>query len=176
MSPHFLDQPARLRFALAMVAAGSLLGCNNLDRFDTTDGSAYCGQITDGRFVREGFQRQLELQLHIDTSRLQSVPGDLTSFDKLTGPCKPQALFNRAPLRVPQATLADPLSTLQLDESHDYNFVAWVQSTCQGPMLAVVSLMKSGAVEVRLLDAPPNANSEGSFGVFHLQRQAACSF
>ncbi|HTM44320.1 MAG TPA: hypothetical protein VL137_05165 [Polyangiaceae bacterium] len=176
MRSQFRHQSVRFRLAFAMIAAAFLWGCNNLDRFDTTDGSAYCGQITDGRFVREGFQRQLELQLHIDTSRLQSVPGDLTSFDKLTGPCKPQALFSHAALRVPQATLADPLSTLQLDESHDYNFVAWVQSSCQGPMLAVVSLMKSGAVEVRLLDAPPNATSEGSFGVFHLQRQAACSF
>jgi hypothetical protein len=107
---------------------------------------------------------------------LQSVPGDLTSFDTLTGPCKPQALFVHAPLRVPQAILADPLSTLQLDESRDYNFIAWVQSSCQGAMLAVVSLMKSGEVEVRLLDAPQSSSAEGSFGVFHLQRQAACSF
>jgi len=161
-------------FALGTATFGS--ACADLERFDTTDGSAYCGQIIDGRFVREGFQRQLGLELELDMARLQSVPGEITTFDDQNGPCQPEPLFSHARLRVPQAMLADQLSTLELDETREHNFIAWVQSNCQGAMLAVVSLMKSGDVEVRLLAAPVGTEPEGSFGVFHLTRRSSCSF
>jgi hypothetical protein len=152
------------------------VACSDLDRFDNTDGSAYCGQIIDGTFVREGFDRQLGLELRLDIARLQSVPGEITTFDDDTGPCQPEPLFSNANLRVPQATLADPLSTLQLDDNRDQNIVAWAQSNCRGAMLAVVSLMKSDDVEVRLLSPPAGNEPEGSFGVFHLTRHASCDF
>lgn len=154
----------------------SCTACSDLDRFDNSDGSAYCGQIIDGTFVREGFDRQLGLELRLDTSRLQSVPGEITTFDDDTGPCQPEPMFTRANLRVPQASLADPLSTLQLDDNREQNIVAWVQSNCRGAMLAVVSLMKSDDVEVRLLAPPAGSEPEGSFGVFHLTRHNSCSF
>jgi hypothetical protein len=150
--------------------------CSDLDRFDNGDGSAYCGQIIDGTFVREGFDRQLGLELRLDISRLQSVPGELTTFDEDSGECQPEPLFSRASLRVPQASLADALSTLQLDDNREHNIVAWVQSNCRGAMLAVVSLMKSDDVEVRLLAPPVGNEPEGSFGVFHLTRHNGCSF
>jgi hypothetical protein len=85
-------------------------------------------------------------------------------------------MFSGANLRVPQATLADPLSTLQLDDNREQNIVGWVQSNCRGAMLAVVSLMKSDDVEVRLLAPPTGSEEEGSFGVFHLTRHSSCSF
>jgi hypothetical protein len=173
-----IAQPDRTPLALLWVLVATLpgLACSDLDRFDNGDGSAYCGQIIDGTFVREGFDRQLGLELRLDIARLQSVPGELTTFDDDTGPCQPEPLFSRANLRVPQATLADALSTLQLDDNREQNIVAWVQSSCRGAMLAIISLMKSDDVEVRLLAPPVGGEPEGSFGVFHLTRHSSCSF
>lgn len=171
-----LDALRAARATCAIAAALLCSACNDLDRFDTGDDSAYCGQIIDGRFVRAGFERQLSMELHLDTDSLQSLPGELTTFDAESGPCQPQALFSRARLRVPQATLADPLSVLSLGDEHDYTVMAWAESSCQGPMLAVVSLMRSGEVEVRLLAPPLASEPEGRFGVFHLSKQESCSF
>lgn len=164
-----------LRAALLGLLLASLSGCNDLDRFDTKDGSRYCGQITDGRFVREGFERQLGLELRLDVDRLQTVPGEISTFDD-QGACQPQALFHRSALRVPQAILADPLSGVDLGESREYTFMAWAQSSCQGAMLTVVSLMQNGEVEVRLLSGPDPSEPDGRFGVFHLTRQPSCDF
>jgi hypothetical protein len=173
-----IPSACRYRRPLLCIVLALLAGsaCSDLDRFDNSDGSAYCGQIIDGTFVREGFDRQLGLELRLDIGRLQSVPGEITTFDDDTGACQPEPLFSRASLRVPQATLADALSTLQLDDNREHNIVAWVQSNCRGAMLAVVSLMKSDDVEVRLLAAPVGSEPEGSFGVFHLTRHNSCSF
>jgi hypothetical protein len=51
--------------------------------------------------------------------------------------------------------------------------VAWVDSACQGSALAVVSLMHTGEVEVRLLRRGNAVDSAapGEFGVFQLQLQ-----
>jgi hypothetical protein len=53
------------------------------------------------------------------------------------------------------------LSTLSFGEGHVHDFFAWVDSTCQGTMVAVVSLMKDNQVELRLFKPmrlpPPDA-------------------
>lgn len=151
------------------------LGCHDIARFDTTDSGAYCGQIIDGRFVRQGFERQLEAELELDLDRLQEFPGRLTTFDDDSGPCAPDPLFDRARLKVPQPILADPLSQLEFGDDRELNFLSWVESSCRGPFLAVVSLMKNDEVELRLLG--PEENDGGTpmgFGVFQLKYREAC--
>jgi hypothetical protein len=67
-----------------------------------------------------------------------------------------QPLFQSSPLRAIQEVNHDALSTLSFGEGHDDDFFfAWVDSTCQGTMLALVSLLRSGDVEVRLFKPAP---------------------
>ncbi|MEY2929499.1 MAG: hypothetical protein RL033_248 [Pseudomonadota bacterium] len=163
------------------------LGCRDLDRFDTGESGAYCGKIVDGAFTRSGFNAGLGMRLTLDIDALQSAPGTLSTDDRETGPCAPQALLEGAPLRVTPALFADPLSLLEFGATRDHNFVAWVESACQGSMLAVVSLMHTGDTEVRLLrpGTPSGADTSGTdtlrtdtpgnFGVFQLRR-TDCEF
>ncbi|MEO8183557.1 MAG: hypothetical protein ABI895_32390 [Deltaproteobacteria bacterium] len=152
--------------------AGLLLapqGCRDLDRFDTGASGAYCGQIIDSAFTRRGFDAGLGMRLTLDIDLLQQAPGTLSTNDTK---CAPQPLFDHAPLQVTPELFADPLSLLEFGATRDANFVAWVDSTCQGSALAVVSLMHTGDVEVRLLrrgDASGEA-TPGDFGVFQLKR------
>jgi hypothetical protein len=159
---------------LASLAGLSLaeLGCRDLDRFDTGDRGSYCGQIIDSPFTRRGFEAGLGMRLTLDMDALQQAPGTLSTNDAATGRCAPAPLFDHAPLQVTPELFADPLSLLEFGATRDANFVTWVDSTCQGSALAVVSLMHTGDVEVRLLRRG-DASSEptpGDFGVFQLQR------
>ena len=152
-------------------------GCRNLDRFDTGERGAYCGQIINGVFTRRSFDEGLGMRLTLDVDALQQAPGRLSTNDAETGSCAPQPLFDQAPLQVTPELFADPLSLLEFGATRDHNFVAWVDSTCQGSALAVVSLMHTGDVEVRLLrrGEPSDPPGPGDFGVFQLQR-TDCEF
>jgi hypothetical protein len=153
----------------ALLAA---LGCRDLDRFDTGDTGAYCGNIIDGAFTRRGFEPGLGIRLTLDIEAIQQAPGTLSTDDREAGPCAPRALFEQAPLQVTPELFSDPLSLLEFGATRDHNFVAWADSTCQGSAMAVVSLMHTGDVEVRLLRRgdPAVDPSPGDFGVFQLRR------
>jgi hypothetical protein len=169
---------------LMAVLSFATIGCQHVDRFDTSEGDAYCGSIVDGRFVRQGFERQLRVKLAIDTKQLFSRPGSLQSNDADTGPCAPQPLFDDAPLRVMPEVLADSLSTLEFADGQERNLISWVDSACQGTMLSVVSLKRNGDVELRLLRPGQDpeqtttevGKNEAGFGVFLLQRERDCGF
>jgi hypothetical protein len=155
------------------------LGCRDLERFDTGDTGAYCGNIIDSDFTRSGFQPGLGLRLTLDIDALNVAPGTLTTNDGALGPCSPAPEFDRAPLLVTPQLFADPLSQLEFGSTREYNMVAWVDSACQGSALAVVSLMHTGEVEVRLLRRGNAVDTEapGEFGVFQLQLQRSdCEF
>ena len=94
-----------------------------------------------------------------------------------SGRCAPLPQFDHAPFQVTPQLFSDPLSLLEFGATRDHNFVAWVDSTCQGSALAVVSLMHTGDVEVRLLRRGEQAETPGlgDFGVFQLQRNR-CEF
>ena len=160
-------------FAVALLASG----CHTLDRFDTKDGEAYCGSIVSAAFVREGFRPDVRLRLTIDTDKLDSVPGTLTTDDAEVGPCKPQPSLHAAPLRVTEAMLHDPLSTFDFGTGRDHNFIAWVDSSCEGPMIAVVSLMRNDDVEVRVMkpvtlpEPPATEPGPPGFALFQMTRQ-----
>jgi hypothetical protein len=164
--------PRWLPRALVVGAACSSFGCRDLERFDTGETGAYCGSIIDSDFTRRGFEPGLGLRITLDVDALTTAPGTLTSNDAEGGPCSPSPSFDNAPLRVTPELFADPLSQLEFGFTRDHNFIAWVDSTCQGSSLAVVSLMHTGDVEVRLLRRGVSGDAEaaGDFAVFQLQR------
>lgn len=163
----------------AALLAGALLaalglGCRDFERFDTGESGAYCGTIIDSDFTRAGFAPGLAMRLTLDIEALGTAPGTLTTNDAAPpGPCSPLPEFDSAPLLVTPALFADPLSQLEFGATRDYNFMAWVDSTCRGSALAVVSLMHTGQVEVRLLRRGTGVFGDTSaeqFGVFQLER------
>jgi len=166
--------PHAVLYASALLAAGLGLGCRDLERFDTGDTGAYCGRIIDSEFTRAGFAPGLGLRLTLDIDALETAPGTLSTDDTAApAPCAPLPEFDSAPLLVTPALFSDPLSQLEFGGTRDYNFMAWVDSTCQGSALAVVSLMHTGQVEVRLLRRGTGIAGDVSpeqFGVFQLER------
>jgi hypothetical protein len=165
------------RAATLWLGLCAALGCRDLDRFDTGETGAYCGQIIDGDFTRRGFDAGLGMRVTLDIPALQVAPGTLSTNDAETGRCAPQPQFDHAPFQVTPELFSDPLSLLEFGATRDHNFVAWVDSTCEGNALAVVSLMHTGDVEVRLLRRGEQAETPGpgDFGVFQLQRNN-CGF
>lgn len=150
------------------------VGCRDLDRFDTGESGAYCGTIIDSSFTRAGFEPGLGLRLTLDVDSLSVAPGTLSTDDAAPpGPCSPEPEFDDAPLRVTPQLFADPLSHLEFGSTRDHNFMAWVDSSCRSSALAVVSMMHTGEVEVRLLRRGEVIDGEAQpdqFGVFQLER------
>jgi hypothetical protein len=179
---------AARRISVVLIGLAALTGCRNLERFDTAKPAAYCGSLVGttvfhAGFIGNGAPPDLQLRLELDTSSLADRPGTLSSNDADAGFCKPAPLFTEAPLRAIPEVLHDALSQVDLGQGHEHDFFAWVDSTCQGTMLAVVSLLTNGAVEVRLLkpgpDVSPMADPEqrSGFALFYLQRsETGCSF
>ena len=183
----------RSRALLSFAPLGILLttlSCRSLDRFDTPGKAAFCGELVSGPsfydgFVPAGEPAVLKMKLKLDTSQLStfsedkvSLPGRLSSNDASVGLCsaQSQALFESSPLRgIPQVD-HDTLSTLTFGEGHDEDFFAWTDSTCQGTMLAIVSLLRKGDVELRLFKPaplpPPDAGPDKrpGFALFYLRR------
>jgi hypothetical protein len=154
-------------------------GCKAIDEFDTGTHDAYCGQVVGAPFVREGFDRQLKLQIKLHLATLNTLPGELTTDDSDIGRCAPLPLFDAAKLRAPNKLESDALSTLSFGDSSLLNFMSWVDSTCQGTYLAVVSLLQDKSVEVRLLrgELDPDGHEVGAFGIFKLKRSVgSCDF
>jgi hypothetical protein len=166
-------------WAQAVLALLLLSACNDLERFDNGDGSAYCGNIVAASFARSGFDNRPRLQLRLDMSSLDRIPGVITTDDQVDGPCRPAATFANAPLRLSKQLQADPLSQLEFGEQRELNLLTWLDSTCDGTYLGVVSLLRSDDVEVRLMRSERDDNDEesGPFGLFRLTRHRdECGF
>ena len=155
-----------------------MLGCRNIDRFETEEGTAYCGPMVN--LAQNGFvsrQPNLKMQLELDMNSLTVQPGTITTSDRANGVCGGLPLFEQASLRAIPEIMNDQLSLLEFGDGREYNFFAWVDSNCFGTVVAVVSLMKNDDVEVRLLkpkpvpaEGAPEADQPG-FILFHLLRQ-----
>jgi hypothetical protein len=156
----------------AFLLSAASVGCADVDRFDNSDGSAYCGSIVDASFVRQGFAQHTRIQLELDIDARRTLPGRISTDDYRDGPCAPEATFDDAQLRTPEKLQADPLSLLAFGEAREVNLFTWVESSCDGTYLAIVSLMKNDDVEVRLTRGQEGEDGEeaGPFGVFHLSR------
>ncbi len=179
--------PTALRGPLALVLLICASGCRDLSRFDSKPGEAYCGAIVgapefeDGLFT-PGLPPRLTLKLTLDTGKLHSEPGILSSNDKADGLCSASGdpLFQDAPLRAIPQIDHDVLSTMTFGEGHDHDFFAWVDSRCQGTVLALVSLMRNDQVEMRLFKPAPisaTGSTRPGFGVFLMTAQEhGCGF
>ena len=165
-------------------------GCRSLDKFDTSGGAAFCGGLPRAPLFQDGFvpdntKPKLRLSLELDIDQLATRPGTLTSNDGATGLCSGNGdpLFRNAPLRAIEPLFHDDLSQAEFGEGHQHDFFAWVDSTCQGTMVAVVSLLTNGAVEVRLMkpapEPPPDAGADErpGFAKFHVEKHdKGCGF
>lgn len=183
--------------ALALLSLTTSAGCRSLDRFNAEKPAAYCGDVIGATaasgdevpgfqtgLIPSGSPPTLQVRLQLDTSSLSHRPGSLTSHDAGHGVCGDSPLFDEAPLRAIPELLHDALSQLEFGQGHEHDLFAWVDSTCKGTMLTVISLLSNGAVEIRLFKPAPDfpamttdqADLAG-FGVFYLQRnQNGCGF
>ena len=175
---------------LAIAANLGCIGCKSIDKFDTGQNGAYCGEMigglaSDGLIpdVPDGNKTRLKLALTLDMQHLGDYPGRLTSNDSADGLCAGQRLFDKALVRTVQPTLRDPIASVQITPDHEHDVFTWVDSACQGTFLSIISLMYDGRVEVRLFkpmreeDAGAPANLRSGFGVFSLARNdSGCGF
>ena len=179
-APTFAPTFARLAIAaLGSVCAFSALGCEHFDRFSTGAGSLE-GSIEASAIVRAGFPEGTKLCLTLDTNKLQTEPGTISTSD---------GLFARTALRPIPALASDHLSNLSFANGQLRNlvFAARANETEARDALAIVSLLDDGRVEVRLITGAPGAPSatgatgvagaQSFYGVFALHRQqTSCSF
>ncbi|MBN1605461.1 MAG: hypothetical protein JW940_02455 [Polyangiaceae bacterium] len=175
-------------WAMCLLLVSQLGGCDNLDRFDTPGDAAYCGELVAPTFAQDGLlpddtDEKAEARLKLDLDNAAKHPGTLWMSDAKWGLCTPQPLFDTAPLRAIEQVDNDPIATLDFGEGREHSFFAWVDSTCQGTMLSVVSLMRNGGVELRLFKPAPEsmgrvpAAERAGFGVFLLKRRdKGCQF
>lgn len=165
------------------------MGCRDLSRFDTNGDAEYCGGLLAPGFASTGLassgnqSARLRLGLTLSSKTLATRPGLLTSNDAEFGICSPQPLFDEAPLRTIEQALHDDIATMQLGEGHEEDVLTWVDSTCSGSMLAILSLIQDGHVEVRVFRPGPEAAANATitespgFGVFCLEREdSGCDF
>jgi hypothetical protein len=159
------------------------LGCDDLDRFTTAPGEAYCGAITLAGSFRTGLSPRVQMRLTLDASRLDGPgsPGVLSTFEAADDTHAARRLLDSAPLRPIPPMLHDPLSQLQFGDGRERNAIYAVSpaSPEAESMLAVVSLKADETVEVRLVrggtagtgnDAPPEGRRP-LFGIFPLKRK-----
>lgn len=167
--------------ALLVLSAGSS-ACRDVQQF-STKGDRYEGPVVAGSFVRAGIPDMTRLCLTLDTDHLQDQPGAISTSD---------GRFSATPLRPIPQIWHDPLSTLTFGEGRTKNLLYMASPVptagdAGGDVTAVVSLMDSGAVEVRLFrGAPggsagdagsPSAGAPSLFAIFELDRaQGPCTF
>src|SRR5579859_2555401 len=163
---------AALGIGLALAAVGAA-GCRDLSGF-TTGGDSYAGAVVSAPFTLAGMDGTTSLCLTLDADHLQDTPGNLSAV-----PMRP----------IPQLW-QDPLSTFTFGEGRVKNLLYVVTATKPfadgngNDVMAVVSLMQSGDVEVRLLRGAPGPGADGGavaggnlFAVFQLARQKGpCSY
>lgn len=166
---------------LVVACATGALGCRDLSGF-TTHGDSYQGGVVDAPFILAGIDGgATSMCLTLDADHLQDTPGALSTSD---------GRFHAVPMRTIPQLWQDPLSTLQFGEGRMKNLIYVVRATTPfadgegSDVFAVVSLMQSGDVEVRLLRGAPvivgDAAAQGMqnvFGVFVLSRHSGpCSY
>ena len=175
----------RLLPSLTTLLLAGLLGCQDLERFDTKDGEAYCGELvgapfSTGLLPNGASPPDIGMRLTFDIHGLASSPGTLSTDDQEQGMCSPEPLLDGVRLRSVSEAFHDPISQLEFGDGREKNILVWVDSTCQGTMLGVISLMRDDDIEVRLFkpapaydDDTPREDRPG-FGQWKLTRRAQC--
>ncbi|HEX7664172.1 MAG TPA: hypothetical protein VF407_06675 [Polyangiaceae bacterium] len=153
------------------------VGCRDTAGFSTGSGH-YEGAVLSGDFVRSGIADQTRACVTLDADHLQDTPGALWTSD---------GRFEATPLRPIPQIWHDPLSTLTFGEGRTKNLIYVVTPNGEGGLssadvFAVVSLMQTGTIEVRLMRGAPSADggdvgNDDIFGVFDLDsKPGACPF
>lgn len=168
------------RVFLGLAALTAVVACRDLSGFSTHGGDSYQGPVVSAGFVLAGVNPSAVLCLTLDTDHLEDAPGAISTQD---------GLFQKAPLRPIPQIWHDPLSTLSFGEGRLKNLIYVASSSAGDDVFAVVSLMQSGNIEVRLLRGAPGlplAGTDGGttttsggnlFAIFSLSRQeGTCSF
>jgi hypothetical protein len=165
--------------AVALGACVACMACQDLSGFNT-NGDSYEGAVVQGDFVRSGVVADARACITLDTDHLQDAPGTISTND---------GRFQAVGMRPIPQIWHDPLSTFSFGEGRLKNLLYVAAASTpftdgQGQdVFAVVSLMHSGQVEVRLLRGAPSLASEGGapsenvFAIFELSRQKGpCSY
>jgi hypothetical protein len=193
---HVADRVCWLQQCTCWLLLALLGGCDNLDRFDTPGAAAYCGELVAPKFAQDGLlpddaddeaDEPLETRLKLDLDDADRHPGKLWTSDAKWGLCTPEPLFDGTPLRTIEQVDNDPIASMDFGEGREHNLFAWVDSSCQGTMLSLLSLMRNGSVELRLFKPAPEPAAENTgrvpaterpgFGVFLLKRRSkGCDF
>lgn len=197
--------PLRKALVHCTLALLACVGCRSLERFDTRNGEAYCGSLVGQGVISLGFEElawagtndEPTLALTaVRTSELSKdggVPAIVTSRDAAFGPCSSQQkpLFDHAPLATVGKALGDRLSGMRIGEDHEEDVVTFIDSTCSGSMVAILSLVQNGDLELRFLrpaKAASNTNTDADgapadpeqaqrFGLFVLNKtKEGCGF
>ena len=139
--------------------------CTDVSRYSSS-GDHYEGTPIAGDFVRAGIDGATRMCLTLDAAHLESEPGVLSSSD---------GRFRGTRLRpIPQLE-HDALSTFAFGEGRAKNLL-YVAAAADGDDFVVVSLMKDGGVQLRLLRGAPGGPSDAGasapnvFAVFELSR------
>jgi hypothetical protein len=160
----------RLAFVGLAALASALAACERLDRYGTGSGSLE-GSVESADLVRAGFAPGVRACLELDTGKLQSAPGFMSTSD---------GRFTRTPLRPIPPLTSDTLSNLSFADGQVRNLLFALRENGSAPrdVLVVVSLLDDGRVELRALDGAPGAPGlEPLYGVFPLERKATrCSY
>lgn len=176
-------RPRSCKLGVLGIAVGLLSGCRDLDEFELREDETFCGSLVSAPLFHEGLLPEnvppsLRLRLDLDVKQLATRPGTLTTDDAVRGLCSPEgrAFFEEAPLRTVEEALHDPISTATIGQGREQNVLAYVDSSCGHSLLAIVSLMAGGSVEVRLFKPGPEPATDTpqrdrpGFGLFTLER------
>src|SRR5512143_3191782 len=140
-----------VKVELAVLLACALVACRDVSRY-TSHGDGFEGPVVSGGFVRTGIADGTRMCLMFDTDHLQDGPGTITTSD---------GRFTATPLRPIPQLWHDPLSTLSFGEGRVQNLIyaATPGDGAVEDVFVVVSLMKSGGIEVRLLRGAPQLDA-----------------
>jgi len=176
-----MSSPSRVRgLCLALVAATMSVaaGCRELEGFSTSTGEIYRGTIVSADDVRTGFDADgdtvddvfaagtsMELTLRFEEFQTDNVARISTS----------DGLFTDTPLESIVPLWHDTLSGLSFPAGRLRSGVYWARAASAGPaeladreILAILSLMVDGSVEVRLI-----SGTDRLYGLFRLRKESA---
>jgi hypothetical protein len=135
-------------------------GCRDTAGFSTGSGH-YEGAVVSGSFVRNGVADGTRACITLDANHFQDAPGSIWTND---------GRFEAAPLRPIPQIWHDPLSTLAFGEGRTKNLVYIATpnpdggNSGGGDVMAILSLMDSGGIEVRLIRGAPDTLDGGDLG------------
>ncbi len=157
----------------AALASLAVVSCRDLEGFSTTGDESYEGVVVPAYELRRAVAPALDpgttMRLTLDVARLQSnVPGEAGMMTTTDG------LFSATPLLPIEPLWHDTLSGLTFPEGRLRSVLYYVRASDSAPapyagvnVLAVISLMVDGSVEVRLIGGP---DPDVLYGVFRLRK------